>query len=124
MKEAPEFVYACPRRAIRHRLRLGGAFVEFSFSGERHHRHALIDISANGLCFEYENGQPALRIGLEIDQAVIRVGDTEVSGILSIAHVTKGFSLGTICGANFSPATPFDEKKLATLMEMLTAGTK
>ena len=124
MKEAPEFVYACPRRGLRHRLRRGGAFVEFSFSGERHHRNALIDISADGLCFEYENGQPALRIGLKIDQAVIRVGDTEVSGILSIAHVTKGFSLDTICGANFSPATPFDEKKLATLMERLTAGTK
>ena len=66
----------------------------------------------------------ALHIGFQTDQAVIRVGDTEVSGSLSIAHVTKGFSLGTICGANFSPATPFDEKKLATLMERLTAGTK
>ena len=125
MKEAPEFVYACPRRGTRHRLRRAGrAFVEFSLPGERHYRFALIDISADGLCFELENGQPILRSGSKIDHAVIRVGDTELSGSVSIAHVTRGFSAGTICGAKFRPATPFDESKLATLIESLTAGTK
>ena len=125
MKEAPQNLYACPRRALRHRLRRAArAFVEFSFSGERHYRLTLIEISIVGLCFELENGQPALRSGFKIDHAVIRVGNTELSGSLSIAHVTDGFSVGTTCGAKFSPATPFDEKKLAALIESLAAGTK
>ena len=125
MKDALKNVYACPRRVPRRRLHHAGeAFVEFDLPDERHYRLEIIEISTEGLCFALEQDQLALRKGSTINHVVIRVGETHIDGSLAIAHVTEEFSVGTICGAEFRPNTAFDERKLATLIENLGAGTK
>ena len=120
MKDAPQNVYACARRVPRHRLQHAGeAFVELDLPDERHHRLEIIDISTGGLCFADEQDQLDLRSGTTINQVVICVGGTRIDGSLSIAHVTQEFSVGTVCGAQFRPATAFDERKLTALIERL-----
>ena len=120
MKDAPHIVYACPRRVLRHRFRHAGeAFVEFDLPDERRHRLEIIEISTEGLCFAVDQDQPALRRGVTLNPVVIRVGETHIDGSLAIAHVTEEFSVGTICGAKFRPATVFDERKLAILIASL-----
>jgi hypothetical protein len=48
---------------------------------------------------------------------MIRIGETEIEGRLTIAHVTEEFSSGVLCGAEFEPATEFDQRRLATLID-------
>ena len=119
MNEAPKFVYACPRDSVRHRLRSGGGFIEFDSADEQHYRLSIIDISPHGLCFEFEDDQLTLPAGFTIDRAVILVDGTEISARVTIAHVTNGFSIGTICGAKLEPATRSDEQKLVTVIKSL-----
>jgi hypothetical protein len=121
MNEAPKFVYACPRDSARHRLGHRRGFIEFDSADEQHYRLSIIDIGVHGLCFEFEDDQSALPEGSTIDRAVILVDGTEISASVTIVHVTKGFSIGTICGAKLEPATPSDEQKLVTLIKSLIA---
>ncbi len=118
MKDAPQI--ACSRRVPRHRLQHAGeAFVEFDLADKRHYRLQIIEISTGGLSFGVEQEQLALPPGSTINQVVICVGKTLIYGNVSIAHVTEEFSVGTICGVQFRPATASDERKLTSLIERL-----
>ena len=119
MNDTPKFVYACSRQSVRHRLRYGRGFIEFASADEQHHRLSIVDISPHGMSFEVEDYQSALPVGSTIDRAVILVDGTEIIASAKIAHVTMGFSTGTICGAKIEPATPSDEQKLVALIKSL-----
>jgi hypothetical protein len=119
MNETPKFVYACPRDSVRHRLRHGRGLIKFDSADEQHYRLSIVDISPHGLCFELDDGQSAFPVGSTIHRAVILIEGTEISASVTIAHVTKGFSTGTLCGAKIEPATPSDEQKLVTLIKNL-----
>ena len=60
--------------------------------------------------------------GSTIDDAVLQVGEARIGGSLRIVHVTEEFSVGTICGATFQPATEHDEHELQVLIERLEDG--
>jgi len=104
---------ACRRGTERYRLLYAGeAFVEFAGPGDRAWQLELLGISSRGVCFGLQDGKPALERGSRIDGVVVQIGSARVNGMLLIAHATEEFAAGTICGAEFHPATEADERKL------------
>ena len=123
MNEPPGNVSRCSRLAERYRLALAGrAFVELRLSDESCWQLDLLELGAGGLCFGLDQGCPTLQTGSRIEDVVLHVGEARVAGSVRIAHVTEEFSVGTICGATFEPATEDDERELQALIDRLEAG--
>jgi hypothetical protein len=109
------------RNDNRHWLQHAGeAFVEFDLADGRRWCLDLVNVSDGGLCFGLDDdGQPVLEVGTRIDDAVVRVGEIEISGSLLVAHATEQFAAGTLCGAEFKPSKECDQHKLTTLIDQL-----
>ena len=116
----PSTPFGCQRRGERHALvHSQDAFVEFIDPGHQRWRLDLLGISNGGVCFGLENGQPMLERGQRIERAVLEIGKARIEGALTIAHATEEFSVGTICGGQFQPATEADEQKLGEVIARL-----
>jgi hypothetical protein len=113
-------VLACRRTGLRHRLRHAhDAFVELTDTDGRSWRLDLLDLGSGGVCVGLEDGKPTLERGATIDRVVLRVAGARIEGTLTIAHATEEFGAGTICGAQFTPATEEDGRALAQLTASL-----
>ena len=111
---------ACRRGAERYRfLYAGEAFIEIVRPGGPPLQLELLGISSRGVCFGLQDGQPILERGSTIDRIVVQVGNVRIDGMLMIAHATAEFAAGTICGAEFHPATEADERKLKEAISAL-----
>jgi hypothetical protein len=97
----------------------GEATVEFTYPDGCSWCCDLLNISESGVCFGLIEEQPALDSGLRIDGAIIYVEGIEVDGALVIVHTTGELDSGTICGAEFIPATKADERNLKKVISQL-----
>lgn len=122
MIRGPQFANSCKRRALRYRPEHAEqAYVEFGLADGSRWRLSLLEIGSGGLCFGLENDRPSLTVGMTIDNARIQAGDVCFTGALRLAHVTCEFAAGTICGAEFTPASETDQRQLASLLTHLDA---
>ncbi|HEX6851992.1 MAG TPA: hypothetical protein VF139_11365 [Candidatus Polarisedimenticolaceae bacterium] len=122
MNRGPQFANSCKRRAVRYRPgHAEQAYVEFGLADGSRWRLSLLELSNGGICFGLENEEPSVTVGMTIDGARLQVGDACVTGSLRVAHVTSEFAAGTVCGAEFTPASGSDHRALALLLSHLEA---
>ncbi len=101
-------------------MRLGEpAFIDFAMPDGSHFRLDVLSLGSGGVSFGLDEGRPPLQDGSRIERAILCVGDTRVAGGIVVAHVTEEFSVGTVCGAEFHPATAADEQALDALLVRL-----
>jgi hypothetical protein len=104
---------ACRRGAERYRILYSGeAFVEWVGPEGRTWKLELLGLSSRGVCFGLQDGQPILERGSRLGRVVVQIGGARIEGRLLVAHATEEFAAGTICGAEFQPASESDERKL------------
>jgi hypothetical protein len=115
-------VYGHKRSAARYRpVRADDAFIEFDSSDGSHRKFGLVEVSAAAVGFALDGDPVGLSVGATIDLATISAGALRVAGRLRVVHLTSGFASGTVCGAQFSPATEADERTLSQWIARLDA---
>ncbi len=97
----------------------GEATVEFTYPDGCSWCCDLLNISESGVCFGLIEEQPTLDTGLRIDGAILYFEGIEVEGTLVIVHTTGELESGSICGAEFVPATKTDERNLRKVISQL-----
>jgi hypothetical protein len=97
----------------------GEATVEFTYPDGCSWCCDLLNISESGVCFGLIEEQPALDPGLRIDGVNLYIEGIEVEGALKIVHTTGELESGTICGAEFTPATEADAHNLEKVISQL-----
>jgi len=111
---------ACARWGERYRPQQGqDAAVELRLGGGSCCRQDLLNISTGGVSFGLERVEPCLASGTRINDVVVHIGRAQIAGSLVIVHVTEGFSVGTVCGAAFTPATEMDRIELSAVLDGL-----
>jgi hypothetical protein len=101
----------CRRQQRRFASRGAGiARVELCYPGETGRRYVLplVDASASGLSFSFEDELPGLEAGATLPDVVVRLGDCDVHGELVVMHVTPKNEALTLCGALFYATTDTD----------------
>jgi len=120
MSSAP--INSCQRPNERFWIwRAGEATVEFTYPDGCHWCCDLLNISKGGVCFGLMDEQPALDSGLRIAEAVLRIAEVDIEGSLVVVHITESLSAGTVCGAEFMPATEDDRNRLTHAISQLEA---
>lgn len=120
MKRESAVATACRRLSTRFPVDGGDApFVEFELGDGSHWQCRLLEISAMGIGFCVGDGHSALSVGTRIARAVICAGESRVDGALRIVHLTPTPLTGTICGAEFRPATDTADLALMCLLVRL-----
>ena len=104
------------------------ARIEFDYPtpNGKQYQVPLVNISASGLSFMIDPGDElaGLEEGAGLPDAVIRLGDCEISGEMLVMHMTAGPDSRYVCGALFYPATDTDLVKLKSVIAgMEVAGT-
>lgn len=121
MSQSPTSATKCGRRSRRHLVQHARDVIELSAEG-RSWKLGLLDVSAGGVCFGLEDDGPSLEVGSRVESVVLRLEGTEIHGGIVVSHVTQEFGAGTICGAEFLPATDEDRVTLGSLVERLERG--
>ena len=120
MIRGPHFARGCKRRTLRYRPgHAEEAVVEFALPDGSRWRLSLVEIGGGGICFGLEDGRPPITVGMEIAGAGVQVGDVRLLGSLRVVHVNAEFGAGTVCGAEFVPASESDARELASLLDGL-----
>ena len=116
----PHRAYARKRRAWRFKPEHADeAFVEFDLADGSPWRLSLVVIGAGGFGFSLHDGRPEIVVGARMDHATVQVAGFRITGSLRVAHVNAEFAADTICGAEFTPATDADARKMAYLIARL-----
>ena len=112
----------CRRRHRRHRIAPeAGARVELVFPQPNGAPMSLplLDISAGGLSFAFDNGLEELDCGDSLSRVTLCIGDDcRIRGELMIMHVTVERG---VCGALFFPATDEELIKYRTVIAGIEA---
>ena len=95
------------------------ATVEFTESDKMHRELALRELSVSGLAFSMPGPLPGIEPGAMLDKSVIRLGELEIHGSMTVLHTTRGFGAQYIVGAQFFPRSEADSNELIGLVSRL-----
>jgi len=115
---------ATRRRIRRHSVsNATGAFVDLEYASAKGLSCSLplIDISMSGISFTFEDELPGIEDGVTLSGAVIRLGDCEIRGDLTVMHLTPHTGTTTLCGALFYPASDTDLVKVKSIIAGIEA---
>ena len=87
------------------------ASVEFTHDGRGWHL-PLVDVSVAGLSFVTDEEVPGLKVGLRLENVVMRIAECEIRGNVAIRHATAHPDWTTLYGGIFYPAEEPDLLKL------------
>ena len=93
--------------------RMGEAAIELDDPHRQRVRFDVLNMSATGVCSGPDDGDWSPDPGYMTEHAVLWLGDMVIVGRLTVMHATGSFSSGTLCGAEFHPATESDRRRLA-----------
>lgn len=97
-----------------------GAEIEFNGPDSRRHRLPLTQVGVVGAAFVLPNQIQGIRPDTTLTDALIRVGQIEIRGNLSVRHTDRGFTSAR-CGVQFHPLTDSDRNELITFVTRLQA---
>ena len=120
MPDGPHLAYSRERRAWRFRPEHADeAFVDLDLADGSHWRLSLVVISAMGFGFNLHDDRPLLTVGTRIDNVTIQVGGLRIAGSMRVAHVSPKIAVDPICGAEFTPTSEADTRKMNFLISRL-----
>ncbi len=71
----------------------------------------ILEMSETGLSFEFVSGMGGMQVSSVLADLLVRVGDHEVRGAVTLLHATRSFAGATLCGGLFQPQTKADRDR-------------